>query len=89
MSGGGAEITLGDFESIVSAAYGGFDVPEVCPIRRVGDLWLMELFHGPTLAFKDVALQLVGRLFDHVLTERGSTATILGATPRATRARPP
>lgn len=77
---GGAEITLSDFESIVEAAYGSFDVPEVCPVRPVGDLWLMELFHGPTLAFKDVALQLVGRLFDHVLTARGATVTILGAT---------
>ncbi len=41
---------------------------------------MMELFHGPTLAFKDVALQLVGRLFDHVLTVRGGRVTILGAT---------
>ena len=44
------------------------------------DEWLLELFHGPTLAFKDVALQLVGRLFDHVLAERGERVTIVGAT---------
>ncbi len=43
-------------------------------------LWLLELFHGPTLAFKDFALQLVGRLFDHVLARRGERVTIVGAT---------
>ncbi len=48
-------------------AYATFDVPDVCPVSSIGDLSLLELFHGPTLAFKDVALQLVGRLFDHVL----------------------
>ena len=40
----------------------------------------MELFHGPTLAFKDLALQLLGRLFDHVLQKRGERVTIVGAT---------
>jgi threonine synthase len=53
----------------------------VAPLRQLGpDLWLMELFHGPTIAFKDVALQLLGRLFDHALAQRGARATILGAT---------
>ena len=42
--------------------------------------WLLELFHGPTLAFKDIALQLVGRLFEHVLAERDEHVTIIGAT---------
>jgi len=42
--------------------------------------WVLELFHGPTLAFKDYALQLLGRLFDHVLSERGERITIVGAT---------
>ena len=42
--------------------------------------WVQELFHGPTLAFKDVALQLVGKLFDHVLSARGERVTIVGAT---------
>ena len=43
-------------------------------------LWLLELFHGPTLAFKDLALQLVGRMFDSVLARRGERVTIVGAT---------
>jgi threonine synthase len=69
------------FEQIVSDSYATFDDPDVVPLRSLGDgLWLAELFHGPTLAFKDVALQLVGRLFDHELERRGETVTIVGAT---------
>jgi threonine synthase len=53
----------------------------VAPLKQLDDtLWLMELFHGPTLAFKDYPLQLVGRLFDHVLADRGEHMTIVGAT---------
>ena len=80
------EIDRGDFERIVEESYAVFDTPEVCPVVELGatssgaPLWLLELFRGPTLAFKDVALQLVGRLFDHVLTERGERVCILGAT---------
>jgi len=62
-------------------AYGSFRHPAVCPLVQIGDdEWLLELFHGPTLAFKDLALQVVGRLFDHVLGERGERVTIVGAT---------
>lgn len=74
------------FEQIVQDSYASFDTPEVCPVVSLGatasgaELWLLELFRGPTLAFKDVALQLVGRLFDHVLTERDERVCILGAT---------
>jgi threonine synthase len=68
------------FDSLVAEACSQFDDPDVCPITVCGDLHVMELFHGPTAAFKDVALQLVGRLFDHVLTERDARVTILGAT---------
>ncbi|MFP5320693.1 MAG: threonine synthase [Acidimicrobiia bacterium] len=69
------------FESIVEEAYATFDHPDVVPLTRLDERrWLLELFHGPTIAFKDVALQLVGRLFDHVLAERGRRATILVAT---------
>ncbi len=80
------EIDRTDFESLVKDAYATFDTPEVCPVVPIGQaasgapVSLLELFRGPTLAFKDVALQLVGRLFDHVLTERGSRVCVLGAT---------
>jgi len=62
-------------------AYATFRHPAVVPLVQIDDRqWLLELFHGPTLAFKDVALQLVGRLFDHVLEARGERVTIVGAT---------
>jgi threonine synthase len=62
-------------------AYATFRHPDVVPIvdLQPGHK-LMELFHGPTLAFKDVALQLLGRIFDHILTERNEKVTIVGAT---------
>jgi threonine synthase len=62
-------------------SYATFRHPAVCPLVQTGaNEWVLELFHGPTLAFKDVALQLVGRLFDHVLSARNERVTILGAT---------
>ena len=62
-------------------AYATFRHPEVAPLVQIeNDLWIQELFHGPTLAFKDLALQVVGRLFDHVLAERSDRVTIVGAT---------
>jgi threonine synthase len=70
-----------EFVRIVVDAYSSFDHPDVVPLRELGDgTWLLELFHGPTLAFKDIALQLVGRLFDHELERRGERVTIVGAT---------
>jgi threonine synthase len=69
------------FEAMVEDAYSTFDHPEVVPLTRLDDTtWLLELFHGPTLAFKDIALQLVGRLFDHELAQRSERVTIIGAT---------
>ncbi|MGE5539875.1 MAG: threonine synthase [Gemmatimonas sp.] len=62
-------------------AYLRFEHKAVAPLVQLApNLWLLELFHGPTLAFKDYAMQLLGRLFDHVLAERGSRITIVGAT---------
>ena len=62
-------------------AYRTFTHDAVTPLRQLErGLWLLELFHGPTLAFKDVAMQLLARLYDHALGERGRTATILVAT---------
>lgn len=73
-------IERGDFARVVAESYATFDHPDVCPVVELGDLHLLELFWGPTLAFKDVALQLVGRLFDHELSRRGTRATIVVAT---------
>jgi threonine synthase len=62
-------------------AYAGFGQPAVVPLQQLDtNLFVQELFHGPTLAFKDMALQVVGRLFDHVLAEHGEKVTIVGAT---------
>ncbi len=70
-----------DLKRIIDKTYAGFDHAAVAPLKQLDrNLWLMELFHGPTLAFKDYALQLVGRLFDYVLTRRGERVTIVGAT---------
>jgi threonine synthase len=70
-----------ELEAMVEEAYSGFDHPEVCPLVEVEPgFHVMELFHGPTLAFKDVALQLVGRMFDAELARRDERATILVAT---------
>jgi len=69
------------FRAMIGEAYAGFAHREVAPLRQIGpDHWLMELFHGPTLAFKDVALQLLGRLFDHALAGKGERVTVVGAT---------
>lgn len=69
------------FEQICSDSYDSFVADDVIPITTLADgIELVELFHGPTLAFKDVAMQLLGRLFDHELTKRNSRVTIVGAT---------
>lgn len=58
-----------------------FDHAAIAPLTEIGsDLWLLDLFHGPTLSFKDYALQMVGRLFDRVLAKQGKRITIVGAT---------
>ncbi|GHD06012.1 threonine synthase [Tianweitania populi] len=75
------EIEAETFSQIVHEAYATFRHPAVCPLVQLDhDRFVLELFHGPTLAFKDVAMQLLARLMDHVLAERGERATIIGAT---------
>ncbi len=70
-----------DLPGLVDRAYAGFAHREVAPLRQLGaNEWLMELYHGPTLAFKDVAMQLLGHLFDDVLDRRGGRVTVIGAT---------
>jgi threonine synthase len=70
------------FRRLIAEAYASFETPEVAPLKPLGNsgLHLLELFHGPTLAFKDVALQLLGRMLDAKLVERNRRATIVGAT---------
>jgi threonine synthase len=70
-----------ELERFSTQAYGAFRHAAVTPLIQLDQhLWLLELFHGPTLAFKDLALQLVGRLFDAVLARRAEHVTIIGAT---------
>ncbi|KKC25423.1 threonine synthase [Sphingomonas sp. SRS2] len=68
-------------KSLCEAAYGRFAHAAVVPIKQLDQRqWLMELFHGPTLAFKDVALQLLGLLFERFLANRDTHLTVIGAT---------
>jgi len=74
-------IAPADFRAMTEKAYAAFSHKAVVPIRQMaGNDFLMELYHGPTLAFKDVALQLLGLLYDHLLARRGKRVTIIGAT---------
>ncbi|KQT88082.1 threonine synthase [Aurantimonas sp. Leaf443] len=77
----GDDIPAERLKAMIGEAYATFPHPAVAPLVQIGpNHYLMELFHGPTLAFKDVAMQLIARLMDHVLAERGRRATIVGAT---------
>ncbi len=70
-----------ELREMLSQAYATFNHPAVTPLRQLGaDTWLLELFHGPTLAFKDVAMQILSRMMDHVLARRERRVTIVGAT---------
>lgn len=76
-----AALSDDDLAALVAESYAGFRHAAVAPLVQLEPgLWLLELFHGPTLAFKDYALQVVGRLFDQVLSRRGQRVTIIGAT---------
>jgi len=77
----GDAIPFGTLQSLCHDAYVGFGHPAVAPLIQLEtNLFAQELFHGPTLSFKDMALQLIGRLFDHVLATRDARVTIVGAT---------
>lgn len=66
--------------NLIDTAYNSFDTAEITPIVSKGGLHILELFHGPTLAFKDIALQFLGNLFSYILEMRGGKLNILGAT---------
>ncbi|MCG4259616.1 threonine synthase [Acetobacter senegalensis] len=77
----GDDIDEATLRRLCAQAYAGFDHPAIVPLTQVEDgLFVQELFHGPTLAFKDMAMQVLGQLFEHVLTQRDSHVTIVGAT---------
>src|SRR6202521_4839973 len=77
----GGTIADADLQRILREAYAAFDDAKVAPpVQLARDEYLLELFHGPTLAFKDIAMQVLARLMDHVLSLRGERATILVAT---------
>ena len=77
----GNEIPAAALRTIIEDSYAGFDHPDVAPLSKLGDNeWILELYHGPTLAFKDFALQVLGRLLEHVLTRKNQRVVILGAT---------
>ncbi|HXN34812.1 MAG TPA: threonine synthase [Opitutaceae bacterium] len=71
----------GDLRGLIQGAYSTFERPEVAPLMDLsGEIHVLELFHGPTLAFKDIALQLMGRLYARQCLVRGETINVLGAT---------
>ncbi|HZP20605.1 MAG TPA: threonine synthase [Bauldia sp.] len=77
----GSDIPAADLAQMCREAYAAFRHDAVAPLVQLGPgLWALELFHGPTLAFKDVAMQLLSRLMDYVLARRRSRVTIIGAT---------
>ncbi|MBT5013163.1 MAG: threonine synthase [Rhodospirillaceae bacterium] len=70
-----------DLAALIEDTYSNFDDNQIAPLKHLGDReYLLELFHGPTLAFKDIALQFLGRMFDHVLHKRDEHITVVGAT---------
>ncbi len=77
----GGEIAPARLKAIIDEAYAVFRHPSVTPLLEIEpNHFVLELFHGPTLAFKDVAMQFLSRVMDHILAERGLKATIVGAT---------
>jgi threonine synthase len=81
----GPSFTEAELREAIDAAYSDFDAPAIAPLVDLGPAsnqkrFLLELFHGPTLAFKDIALQVLGQLFSRALAKRGGRATIVAAT---------
>ncbi|MBK1695206.1 threonine synthase [Chromatium weissei] len=76
----GNEIPRHELQILIERAYSGFIHSEITPIIDAGDLKILELFHGPTAAFKDIALQFLGNLFEYLLARNGGQLNIIGAT---------
>lgn len=75
-----ADLPAKDLRRLIDDSYGTFDHPEITPIMQVGEINILELFHGPTLAFKDIALQFLGNLFEYTLSDQQRRINILAAT---------
>jgi threonine synthase len=71
---------LEDFEQLVKESYKSFDDADITPLKQIGKFNIAELFHGPTYAFKDIALQFLGNLFEKILKEKGVHLNIIAAT---------
>ncbi len=77
----GESFSAAELKEDIDAAYASFDEPTIAPLVEIGpNLFLLELFHGPTLAFKDIAMQVLGRLFARALEKRRAKATVVAAT---------
>lgn len=74
------DIPSADLKDLVNRSYATFNHPDTTPVVKQDDLYILELFHGPTLAFKDVALQFLGNLFEYLLNKSGKRMNIIGAT---------
>jgi len=74
------DIPESDLRDLIDRSYASFDSKKVVPLVHQGSLHIMELFHGPTLAFKDIALQFLGNVFEYLLEKNDSVMNILGAT---------
>jgi threonine synthase len=74
------DIPAADLKALINKSYDSFAHPEITPVVAKNGVQILELFHGPTLAFKDVALQLLGNLFEYLLKESGRKMNIVGAT---------
>ena len=77
----GGQIASNDLKKIIDKSYKNFSHIAIAPFKQIShNEYLLELFHGPTLAFKDFALQLLGNLFDYLLTKRNQKVVVIGAT---------
>ena len=74
------DIPADDLKNLINRSYASFDHPDTTPLVKQDGLYILELFHGPTLAFKDVALQFLGNLFEYLLEQSGKKMNIIGAT---------
>ncbi|MFO7576208.1 MAG: threonine synthase [Pelovirga sp.] len=74
------DLPADDLQQLINRTYANFRHPDIAPVVKRDDLYILELFHGPTLAFKDIALQFLGNLFEYYLERSGAKMNIIGAT---------